>query len=96
MLWIGEVEFAESIDELITSASLKRSPILDFENLDFKIASGLKKRLAGNFKKQVATAEGKAQSEKRSRTGRQIAWMICDFFKIIGDNRAILDFRDLS
>ena len=38
----------------------------------------------------------KAQTEKRSLTGRQIAWMVYDFFKICGDNEAIFDFRDLS
>ena len=32
-------------------------PIPDFENLDFKIASGLGKILTGNFKKQVTTAD---------------------------------------
>ena len=96
MLWIGRVEDAKSFDELFTSASLAGDPIPDFENLDFKIASGLRKILAGDFKKQVTTAEGKALSEKRSLTGRQIAWKIHDFFKISGDHEAILDFRDLS
>ena len=46
--------------------------------------------------KQVTTAEGKAQSEKRSLTGRQIAWMIHHFFNFRGDNEAFLDLRDLS
>ena len=55
----------ESIEVRITSASAPADPILDFENLDFKIASGLKKILTGNVKKQVTTAKGKAQSEKR-------------------------------
>ena len=45
MLWVGEVEDAKNIDDLITSASVTRKPILDFENLDFKIASGLRKIL---------------------------------------------------
>ena len=49
-------EDVKSIDELITSASIR---------LDFKIARGLKKILTGNFKKQVTTAESKAQAEKR-------------------------------
>ena len=40
------------------------------------------KILTGNFKKQVTTGEGKAHSEKRSLTGRQIA--------------PISDFRGLS
>ena len=47
-----------------------KNPIFDFENLDFKIAGGLRTILTRNFKKQVATAEEKAQSEKRSLTGR--------------------------
>ena len=66
------------------------------ENLDFKIASGLRKILTGNFKKQVTTAESKGLSEKGSLAGRQIAWMIYDVFKIRGDNGTILDFRDFS
>ena len=65
------------------------------ENLDFKIANGLRKILTGNFKKQVTTTEGKAQSEKTSFIGRHIAWMIYDFFKISGDKEAILGVRDL-
>ena len=42
MLWVGEVEDAESIEELITSATTTGDPVLDFENLDINIASGLK------------------------------------------------------
>ena len=96
MLLIGEVEDAKSIDYLITSASVTVKPVPDSGNLDTKIASGLTKILTGNFKKQVTTAEGKAQSDKRSLTGRHIASTIFDFFKIRGDNGAILDLRDLS
>ena len=59
-------------------------------------ASGLGKILTGNFKKQITTAEGKAQSEKRILPGRQIPWMIYDVFQMSGDHEAILDFRDLS
>ena len=53
---IGEVEDAESIDEFITLASSIGDPILDFENLDFKIASGLRNILTVIFKKQVTKA----------------------------------------
>ena len=60
-------------------------------------ASGLRKIQTGNFKKQVTTAEGKAQSVKRSLASKQVAWVIYyDFFNISGDNEAILDIRDLS
>ena len=34
---IGEIEDAEGIDELISSASITGRPIPDCENLDFKI-----------------------------------------------------------
>ena len=83
------------IDDLITSASRTGIPIPDFENLDFKIARGLMGIQTGNFNKQVITAEGKAQSEKRSLTGRSIAWKIYDFFKISGDNETILRLQRL-
>ena len=91
---IGEVEYANSIGDLITSASSTGRPIPDFENLDFKIATGLRKILTGNFKKHVTTAKGQAQSEKSSLMGRLIAWMIHDVSKFSGDSEAILDFRD--
>ena len=55
LLWIGDVEDATSIDDLITSACMKGKSIPDYENLDFKIACGLKKIPTGNFKKQVPT-----------------------------------------
>ena len=69
MLWIGAVEDAKSIDDRITSASVKEETILDLKNFDFKIASGHTKIQTGNFKKQITTAQGKGQPEKRSRTG---------------------------
>ena len=78
MLWIGEVEDAKHVDG--TSTSKTGDPTLDFENLDFKIASGLGKILTG----------------RRLLTGRKIAWVIYDSFKICGDNAAILEVRDFS
>ena len=50
----------------------------------------------GNFKKQVTTADGKVQPEMRSLTGKQIAWMIFDFFKTRSETEAILGSRDPS
>ena len=96
VLWIGEVEGAESIDDLITSAPFTGEPIMDFENHDFKIAGGLRKILTGNFEKQVTTAEGKAQSRKLLTDGQTNAWMIYDVFKISGNDEAILDSREVK
>ena len=94
--WIVQVEDAKSIDYLITSRSMTGKPILVFENLDVKIASGLRKIQTRNFKKHFTTDKCKAQSEKGSLTGRHIAWMIHDLFKIRGEHGAILDFRDIQ
>ena len=76
MLWIGEVEDAKSMDELITSATITGRPTPDFENLDFKIASGLRKILNGNFKKQVTTAEGTSHSLPTAH------WRVCTGCKL--------------
>ena len=95
MLWIGEVEDATSIDDIFASAAPTGRPFLDFENLDFKTARGLRKSLTGLFKERVTTAEGEAQSEKRSFAGRLFAWIIYDF-KIGGSNGAILALREKS
>ena len=95
---LAEVEAAESIDDLSTSASTTRIPDSGLRAiLISRLQAGFREDpWTGNFRKQVTTAEGKTQSLKRSFTGRQTAWMIYEFFKISGDNEAILDFRDLS
>ena len=64
MLWIGEVEDAESTDDLITSASLIGRLTQDFENLDCKIASRLRMVLTGTFRKQVTTAKEKCNQRR--------------------------------
>ena len=73
----------------------QQEPIPDFENLDFMIACGLRKSSTGNFKERVTTAEGEAQSEKRSLAGRLFAWIIYDF-NISGSNGAILALTEKS
>ena len=60
MLWIGEMEDAKTIKELETPVSITGKPIPDLDNIGFNIASGSRRILAGNFKKQVTIAEGKA------------------------------------
>ena len=43
MSWINEVEMAGSIDDLMTSQSIKGESFPDFEMLDARIASALRK-----------------------------------------------------
>ena len=81
MLSIGEVEETTRIDDLITSTSITRTPILDFENLDFKIASGLRKNPHKNLQKRSAQQKANLNQQERSLSGRQIAWMTHGFIK---------------
>ena len=87
MLWIGEVEDAKSIDDLISSAS----KVGDFQDC---------KRAQENPDEKLQETSHHCPREDSIREpmtySEHIAWMIYDFFKISGDNEAILDFRDLS
>ena len=77
MLWVKEVEIAESIDELVTSRSITGQPNFpDFEMLDAMTASALKKLLntQSNFRKRVIVEEQRAQNSDRFLRGRQIAY----------------------
>ena len=48
-----------------------------------------------HFKKKVNLEEQKAQNEDRFLRGRQIAFMICDYFPITGAHDTVLDYADL-
>ena len=66
---------------------------LIFEVLDAKIASFLKKIIQNSyFKKKVNLVEQKAQLKDRFLRGRQIAFMIYEFFRAHG---AVLGYSDL-
>ena len=88
MLWIKEVEMVESIDDLETLQSIggRRFPI---EMLDAKIASAQKKIILNpHFKKKVSLEEQVAQVEDRFLRGRQIAYMIYEYFRVTAAHEA--------
>ena len=61
--------------------------------LDAKIASALNKIISSShFKKYVSLEEQKAQKEDRFLRGRQIAFMIYDFFRVAGADDTVLDY----
>ena len=61
--------------------------------LDAKIASALNKIIHNSqFKKKVSLEEQKAQKEDRFQRGRQIAFMIYDYFRATGVNDTALDY----
>ena len=63
--------------------------------LDAKIASSLKKIFQNtHFKKKVSLEEQKAQIEDRFLRGRQITFMIYDYFRVTGVHDTVLDYVD--
>ena len=64
MLWMKEVEMAESVDDLKSSRSVTGTHGPDFEVLDAKIASALNRIIQNTrFKKKVSLENRKAQKE---------------------------------
>ena len=63
--------------------------------LEAKIASFLNKIIhKSHFKKKVSLEEQKAQKEDRFPRGRQVAFMIYDYFRVIGAHDTVLDYAD--
>ena len=64
--------------------------------LNAKIASSLNKNIQNSyFKEKVSLEEQKAQKEDRVFRGRQIAYMIYDYFRVTGARVTVLDYADL-
>ena len=85
MQWIKEVELADSVDDLKSSCSTAGKNFPNFEMLDAEIASALNKIIQNSqFKKKVSLEEQKSHKEERFQRGRQIAFMIYDYFRVTG------------
>ena len=96
MLWITEVEMVDSVDDLKSSRSIKGTPGSDFELLDARIASALNKNIQNTlFKKKVSLEEMKAHKEDRFLRGRQIAYLIFEYFQVTGANDSVENYADL-
>ena len=87
MLWIKEVEMVESVDDLKSSRSIRGTHGPDFEVLDARIASALNIIIQNTrFKKKVSLEDMKAHKEDRFLRGRQIAYLIYEYFRVTGAN----------
>ena len=96
MLWIKEVEMVESVDDRKYSRSIKGTSGADFEVLDARTASALNKIIQNTrFKKRVSLEEMKAQKEDRFLRGRQIAYLIYEYFWVTGANDSVENYADL-
>ena len=90
------MEMGDSLDEFKSSRSIAGKNLSNFEMLDAKIASALNNIIQNShFKKKVSLEEQKAQKEGRFLRGRQIAFMIYDYFRVTGAHDTVLDYADL-
>ena len=86
----------DSMEELKSSRSVAGKNFPIFEMLDAKIASVLNKIIQNShFKKKVSLEEQKDQKEDRFLRGRQIAFMIYNYFRVTGAHDTVLDYADL-
>ena len=86
----------DSLDELKSSRSIAGKNFPNFEMLHARIAFALNKIIQNSqFKKKVSLEEQKAQKDDRFLRGRQIAFMIHDYFRVSGAHDTVLDYADL-
>ena len=71
MLWIKEVEMVDSVDDLMSSSSVRGIQMPNFEVLDARIASTLNRIIHNShFKRRISLEEQKAQKQDRFLRGR--------------------------
>ena len=85
--WITAVESAKSLEKL--------AYIGDFEELDAKLSKALDDIISGEFQKKVQVKETEYSKEGFMRTGRQITWMLYEYFKVSETDGAMLDWDEL-
>ena len=82
MQWIKEVEMVDSVHDLKSSSSIRGVSMPNFEALDARIASALNKIIHNSqFRRRISLEEQKAQKQDRFLRGRQIAYLIYDYFR---------------
>ena len=68
----------------------------NFEVLDARIASALNKIIHNShFTRRISLEEQKAQKEDRFLRGRQIAYLIYEYFWVTGANVSVENYADL-
>ena len=96
MQWIKEVEMVDSVDDLRSSSSIRGISMPNFEVLDARIASALNKIIRNSdFKRRTSLEEQKAQKQDRFLRGRQITYLIYEYFRVTGANDSVENYTDL-
>ena len=96
MMWIKEVELVDSVDDLKSSSSIRGIQMPNFEVLDARIALALNKIIHNShFKRRVSLEEQTAKKEDRFLRGRQIAYLIYEYFPVTGANDSVENYANL-
>ena len=88
------MEMVDSVDDLKSSSSVRGNSNARF--LKYSIASELNRIIHNShFKRRVSLEEQKAQKEDRFLRGRQIAYLIYEYFRVTGANDSVENYADL-
>ena len=86
----------DSVDDLRSSSSFWGISMPNFEVLEARIASAMNKIIHNShFKRRISLEEQKAQKQDRFLRGRQIAYLIYDYFRVTGVPDSVENYADL-
>ena len=82
--------------ELRSSSSTRGIQMPNFEVLDARLASALNRIIHNSqLKRRIILEEQKAQKQDRFLRGRQIAYLIYDYFRVTGSHDSVENYTDL-
>ena len=95
---IGEEHDEEILNlehDLKSSSSIRGISMPNFEVLDARIASALNRIIHNSHsKRRISLEEQKAQKQDRFLRGRQIAYLIYEYFRVTGANDSVENYAD--
>ena len=90
------MEMVDSVDDLMSSSSIRGIQMPNLEVLDARIASALNRIIHNShFKRRISLEKQKAKQQDRFLRGRQIAYLIYEYFRVTGANDSVENYADL-
>ena len=86
----------DSVDDLMSSSSFRGIQMPNSELLDARIASALNRIIHNShLRRRISLEEQKAQKQDRFLRGRQIPYLIYEYFRVTGANDSVENDADL-
>ena len=90
------MELVDAVGELRSSSSTRGISMPNFEVLDARIASALNKIIhSSHFRRRISLEEHQAQKQDSFLRGRQIAYLIYEYFRVTGAHDSVENYADL-